>query len=180
MLPILAGILTQLAGNGLSLLSQAIQTKGKEVIEEKLGINIEDAVQSPEGLLKLKELELQHEEMLLEYAQKGAETRLQELQEDNKNTDSARDMNTKIQSSTQASTLAKNAAYILDYIIVGTTFFMIGLMFFQAVPKDNKEFFYMALGSLLTMCGTVINFHRGTSQGSKDMSNFVRKMADLK
>jgi hypothetical protein len=42
------------------------------------------------------------------------------------------------------------------------------------VPPENKELVYMALGSLLTMCGTVLNFHRGSSQGSKDKNDAMK------
>jgi hypothetical protein len=40
--------------------------------------------------------------------------------------------------------------------------------FIKGVPEANKELVYMALGSLITMSGTILNFHRGSSQGSKD------------
>jgi len=58
-------LLSLLASQGLSLLSSAIQAKGKEVIEEKLGIDLDKATQTEEGLLKLKQLELDHEEFLI-------------------------------------------------------------------------------------------------------------------
>jgi len=64
---ILAPILSALASNGLSLLSSAIQAKGKEFIEEKIGMKIpSDASQlTPELLSQLKIREMEHEEELL-------------------------------------------------------------------------------------------------------------------
>jgi hypothetical protein len=68
MIPLLlAPILSSLAANGLGLLSSAIQAKGKEFIEDKLGVKIpNDASQlTPELLSQLKIKEMEHEEELL-------------------------------------------------------------------------------------------------------------------
>jgi hypothetical protein len=113
-----------------------------------------------------------------ELAQMANETKLVEL--DNANTDSARDMNAKVQESTNASWLAKNTAYALDLGIVTATIFLAWFAFMKGVPEANKELVYMALGSLITMCGTVLNFHRGSSQGSKDKASEIQKFKDIK
>jgi hypothetical protein len=113
-----------------------------------------------------------------ELAQMANDTKLVELS--NANTDSARDMNAKVQESTNASWLAKNTAYALDVGIVSATIFLAWFAFIKGVPEQNKELVYMALGSLITMCGTVLNFHRGSSQGSKDKGGEIQKMKDMK
>jgi hypothetical protein len=113
-----------------------------------------------------------------ELAQMANETKLLEL--NNANTDSARDMNAKIQESTSAAWLAKNTAYVLDIGIVSATIFLAWFAFIKGVPDTNKELVYMALGSLITMCGTVLNFHRGSSQGSKDKGNEIQKLKEIK
>ena len=113
-----------------------------------------------------------------ELARMANETKPVEL--DNANTDSARDMNAKIQESPEASWLAKNTAYALDIGIVSATIFLAWFAFIKGVPEQNKELVYMALGSLITMCGTVLNFHRGSSQGSKDKGEENRKLKDMK
>jgi len=111
-------------------------------------------------------------------AQMANDTKLVELT--NANTDSARDMNAKVQESTNASWLAKNTAYALDIGIVTATIFLAWFAFMKGVPEANKELVYMALGSLITMSGTVLNFHRGSSQGSKDKGGEIQKLKDLK
>lgn len=113
-----------------------------------------------------------------ELAKMANETKLVEL--DNANTDSARDMNAKIQESAAASWLAKNTAYALDIGIVAATIFLAWFAFIKGVPDNNKELVYMALGSLITMSGTVLNFHRGSSQGSKDKGADIQKLKDAK
>lgn len=72
MLPILA----TLASNGLSLLAGAIQAKGKEYIESKLGVKIPSEI-TPEIAAKLKELELKHEEFLLSLQVQKAQQELE-------------------------------------------------------------------------------------------------------
>lgn len=113
-----------------------------------------------------------------ELAQMANETKLVELT--NANTDSAREMNAKVQESTNASWLAKNTAYALDLGIVSATIFLAWFAFIKGVPEANKELVYMALGSLITMCGTVLNFHRGSSQGSKDKGLDLQNLKDKK
>lgn len=113
-----------------------------------------------------------------ELAQMANGTKVLELV--NANTDSARDMNAKVQESTNASWLAKNTAYALDIGIVSATIFLAWFAFIKGVPDANKELVYMALGSLITMSGTVLNFHRGSSQGSKDKGGEIQKLKDMK
>ena len=113
-----------------------------------------------------------------ELAKMANDTKLLEL--NNANTDSAREMNAKVQESTNASWLAKNTAYALDIGIVTATIFLAWFAFMKGVPEANKELVYMALGSLITMCGTVLNFHRGSSQGSKDKATEIQAMKDKK
>ena len=96
------------------------------------------------------------------------------------NTDSARDMNAKVQESVNASWLAKNTAYALDIGVVSATIFLAWFAFIKGVPEANKELVYMALGSLITMSGTILNFHRGSSQGSKDKGIDIQKLKDQK
>lgn len=114
MVPIVAALLSQ----GLGLLGNAVMAKGKEVIEEKLGVNIEEAMQSPEGLQKLRQMELDHEEFLMTNALENRKLDLEEKKVELADTANARDSNVKIQESPNASWLAKNAIYIIAFIVV--------------------------------------------------------------
>ena len=68
MLPLLIPILTELASNGLNLLTSAITAKGKDVVEKTLGVSIPDDVEklTPELIAQLKIKEMDHEEVLLQ------------------------------------------------------------------------------------------------------------------
>ena len=79
MIPIVATLLGTLAQNGLGLLSSAIQAKGKEVIEQTLGVKISDNP-GPEEVSKLRQLQYDHEERLLELGIEKARLELEELE----------------------------------------------------------------------------------------------------
>ena len=79
MIPIIASLLGTLAENGLGLLSSAIQAKGKEVVENTLGVKIPDAPTS-EDVAKLRQLQFDHEEKLLALGIEKAKMELAELQ----------------------------------------------------------------------------------------------------
>lgn len=138
---------------------------------------IDKLIPDPEAKAKAQ-LELTKLAQDGELAKMANDIKLAELE--NANTDSARDMNAKVQESTNASWLAKNTAYALDIGIVTATIFLAWFAFMKGVPEANKELVYMALGSLITMCGTVLNFHRGSSQGSKDKASEIQALKDKK
>ena len=78
MISIVASLLGTLAQNGLGLLSSAIQAKGKEVVENALGVKISDNP-SPEEISKLRQLQYDHEERLLELGIEKARVEQEEL-----------------------------------------------------------------------------------------------------
>jgi phenylalanyl-tRNA synthetase alpha subunit len=79
MIPIVASLLGSLAQNGLTLLSSAIQAKGKEVVENTLGVKIPDNP-TPEDVSNLRQLQFEHEERLLELGIEKAKMELAELE----------------------------------------------------------------------------------------------------
>jgi len=78
MIPILGALLGTLAENGLGLLASAIQAKGKEVVEQTLGVKISDNP-NPEEVSKLRQLQFDHEERLLELGIEKARLEQEEL-----------------------------------------------------------------------------------------------------
>ena len=79
MIPIIGMLLSTLAQNGLGLLSSAIQAKGKEVVENTLGVKITDNP-TPEDVEKLRELQFHHEERLIELGIEKAKLEMAEME----------------------------------------------------------------------------------------------------
>jgi hypothetical protein len=78
MIPIVGALLGTLAENGLGLLASAIQAKGKQVVEEKLGVKISDNP-TPAEVANLRQLQYDHEERLLELGIEKARIEQEEL-----------------------------------------------------------------------------------------------------
>jgi hypothetical protein len=78
MIPIVGALLGTLAESGLSLLSSAIQAKGKEVVEKVLDVKIPDNPTSAD-VEKLRQLQYEHEEKLLELGIEKAKLEQEEL-----------------------------------------------------------------------------------------------------
>jgi hypothetical protein len=178
--PLLIPIVSLLMEKGMGLLSKAVEVKGREAVEKIIGTKLPDtaAELTPEVAANLREKEMEHEEELLRLAIEKAKVDLEDKRIDVTNTQGARDMNLGIQQSSNADHIAKVAAYYIDFIIVLATVGMIAIIFFVGVPTENKELAYMALGSLLTMCGTILNFHRGTSSGSKSKDAAIHSVLE--
>jgi hypothetical protein len=110
-------------------------------------------------------------------AEKLAELELEMAKIDAANTADARKMNSEIQNSATASWLAKNIAYVIDVAIIAGALTMTFVVFIIGVPEQNKSMAFTALGSLWTLTGTVVNFHRGSSAGSKAKTEELMKGA---
>jgi len=165
---VLSGLLKNLAPGLATVVAGPLGGMAVKAIAEKLGV--EDTVEAVANAIQADP----------QAAQKLAEIDIKQFELHNANTDSARKMNAEIQESANASWLAKNTAYALDIGIVSATIFLAWFAFMKGVPDANKELVYMALGSLITMSGTILNFHRGSSQGSKDKGADIQKLKDAK
>ena len=165
---VLSGLLKNLAPGLATVVAGPLGGMAVKAIAEKLGV--EDTVEAVASAIQADP----------QAAQKLAEIDTKQFELHNANTDSARKMNAEIQESANAAWLAKNVAYIIDLVILGGALFMTFIVFFKNVPEANKAMAFTALGSLWTLVGTVVNFHRGSSQGSKDKGSEIQKLKDTK
>jgi hypothetical protein len=183
-IPIITGLLQA----GLTTLANAFIKKGvQEVeafVEEKTGIKLDSTSNQPldpQTVAKLKTLELEHKETLLQMAldekeldydhtERMHEIYLQDL-------DSARNMNSDIQTSQHASKLAKWTPYILDIMIIVMLFVLAAALFFvEDMSSDKKELLLYVLGLFSGLATQVISFHRGSSAGSKEKAEQLRAL----
>lgn len=157
-----------LASIGIPFITDMISKYGEKAVtagvEKVTGVDLTKKELTPQDKQAIIDAEIQlkrldFEELKLQY-------------EDVKR---ASNMNIAIQDSENASTLAKNAAYIIDFMIVGATILLGAALFAFNIPTDNKELAYMMFGGMMTYCGTVINFHRSSSAGSKQKAEDMAK-----
>lgn len=150
----------------------------KKGIKSVLGIDLDEKELTPEDKQKL--LDSQVEIMKIDFEKLKEDNRAKEFAtiQDNQNTSNARDNNARIQESSNASNLAKNTPYILDFFIVISTFALGLLLFLTPIPEQNKDILNILFGTLLGLSVTVVNYHRGSSTGSASKSEIINKLKD--
>lgn len=168
MIPIAVAALLE---QGLSLLGNAVLAKGKDVVEKELGVKLPDGEKpiDPETAVKLKELEIKHEEWLLDAAVRQAEVELKHDAQAYADTANARGMQISAQESANASWLQKNIVPLLALVVVIGG----GMMLYWA----DEQSLQMALVGIITL---VLGFYFGTSASSQQHSADFAKLTFTK
>jgi hypothetical protein len=151
-LPLLAPLLATLASNGLGMVADAVTKKGKEFVEEKLGIDLTQDP-TPETVANWKLAAQQHEKELLQMAYG----------------DTANARNMQVEALRQDDVFAKRFIYVFAtfWSIFAASY--IGFITFGHIPEDNQRFADTILGFLLgTVVATILQFFFGSSMGSKE------------
>jgi len=155
--PLFAGVLAELAKNGLGVLAKAIEAKGKEVVEEKLGVKIPDdpAKLSPELLQQLQIKQMEHEEFLVDAALEETKAFLEDRKDAR-----ARDV--------EFIKAGKNNVRgdFLAYGAIGSLFVTILLLFLVKVPAESRDILLIVLGGLIVIVKDVYGFEFGSSKDS--------------
>jgi hypothetical protein len=151
-LPLLAPLLATLASNGLGMVADAVTKKGKEFVEEKLGIDLTQDP-TPDTVANWKLAAQQHERELLQMAYG----------------DTANARNMQVEALRQDDLFAKRFIYVFAtfWSIFAASY--IGFITFGTIPEDNQRFADTILGFLLgTVVATILQFFFGSSMGSKE------------
>lgn len=172
MIPLLlAPLLAKLAEEGLSTLGNAILAKGKEVVEDKLGVKIPDdpAKLTPELLQQLQIRQMEHEEFLLANALDQKKVELEAFKAEVDDRSSARDREAKVNESEHASWLTKNLTSILALIVV------LGGGLIISFSNDNDVKY-----GVFTLMGMTLSYYFGTSMGSTKAQQLMRDQLSKK
>lgn len=157
MLDFLKGLFDKSGSNIIDSVTNAVDTF-VTTKEEKEKLKIELLKIQQDYSIKSEELVQSAEKMYLE------------------DTANAREHDVKIQESSNASFLSKNVAYWIDLGVIVGFFIMLAMILFKTVPEANKELFYTGFGILGTLATTILNFHRGTSHGSKEKQEMIKHL----
>jgi hypothetical protein len=162
MIPVVAALINA----GLGILGNAVATKGKDFIEDKLNVNIDNLLGSEEGKIRLAQLENQHEETLQKYAIERRGQELEEIKLEHSNTADARAL--------QAAALAQEDKFskrFVYYLASGwsiSSVLYIGLITFMDIPLANIRFVDTILGFILgTVIASVLNYFFGSTKNSQ-------------
>jgi hypothetical protein len=170
-------IVTTLLGKGLNLVANAVMAKGKDWVENKLGVELKPDMTS-EDYAKLQIATMQHEEELLKLKLEDNKLNLQELEMRLKDTDSARNRETQIATSEKAPLLNKIVTPVLALGVTALTFILFGILLFDNSPVEpsRKDILVYVLGALTAISTQVISYYFGSSVGSKDKSAQLDKV----
>jgi hypothetical protein len=163
MIPIVASLLSY----GLSILGNAVLAKGKEAVQEKLGVNIDDMMGTENGRIELAKLQAQNEQVLLSMAIQQREQDLRQEAMGYADTASARDMNTRVNESVSASPLSKNIVPILALLIV-----LAGLAILVWSPYPDVR---TAIVGIMML---PLSFFFGTTAGSARKDATIAKLTE--
>jgi len=172
----LAAILTPLLGNGLNLVANAVMAKGKDYVEQKLGVKLKPDM-SPEDLAKIQIAQMEHEEELLKLRLEEDRLDLAELQMLLKDTNDARQREVQIANSDKAPLLNKIVTPVLALSILLLTFVLFGVVMFNDTPVEasRKDILIYILGVLSAIASQIVSYYFGSSQGSKDKSDALKE-----
>lgn len=172
LLPILGPLLQ----NGLGLVANAVVAKGKQYVEQKLGVELKPDM-SPEDMAKVQIAAMEHEEELMRLRLEADKLDLAELELRLKDVDSARDRETAIATSKDAPLLNKVITPILALGIVTLTFVLFAIVMFDDTPVDasRKDILIYVLGVLSAIATQIVSYYFGSSQGSKEKSDQLRE-----
>ena len=169
MIPIVASIVSMLAGKGLDLISSAIDggaDKAVEFIESKTGIKMDGSELSDEQVARLRELEINSKLELERLA-------LENKKEDNRASEAivnaqvgeyANSRNLQIEALKQDDKFSKRFIYYFAiFWSVFAVVYLTGITFIE-IPKENVRFADTTVGFLLgTIVATLIGFFYGNS-----------------
>jgi hypothetical protein len=149
--------------------------KGSDLVKnltEAVDTFVDTKGEKAERDLKIQEMVQNYNLELLKEANASDKMHLEDTQ-------NARDNNTKIQESDKSSCLAKYFAYLMDgflTLLFGTVTVILFLKLFKVADIEVDMVSLMALhGTVTAVFMTVVNFHRGTSIGSKVNGDALRK-----
>ena len=170
MAPIIAALLQQ----GFSILGGALLSRGKDVVEEKLGIDIDKALGTEEGRIKLKQLEMEHEQWLVEADIRRNEQELQGFKIEVEDRGSARARDAEFIKAGMHNSRA-DAMFILALIVI------CGLVYIvwkdQSVNEYVKGIFTLVLGRFLGYLDNIYNFEFGTTRNSRTKDVTIEQLS---
>lgn len=173
MIPIVGALL----GQGLNLVANAVMAKGKDWVENKLGVQLKPDMTS-EDYAKLKIAEMQHEEELLKLKLEDNKLDLQELDMRMKDTADARKRETEIATSEKAPLINKIVTPVLALFVTALTFILFAVLMFDSSPVEpsRKDILVYVLGALTAISTQVISYYFGSSIGSKNKSDQLERI----
>ena len=112
----------------------------------------------------------------LELAKQAQDGKLREIEAQFKDMDSARQREMAIATSESAPLLNKIVTPILALGTVGLSFALFGVLIFTEITENSKDILIYVLGAVNSASTMVLAYYFGSSVGSKDKSEELKKV----
>lgn len=167
MIPALIAPLLQ---QGLSLLSNAVLAKGKDWVEDKIGVKLDEPM-TPEQVAKLKQAEMEHEEELMRLKIEDNKLDLEAYKTEVEDHKSARDRELKINESANASWLSKNTGSLLALGFTCIFLAMGYLSVFDVGVSYREAPFNSVFNTMSQIIMLIVGYYWGSSKDLKNVSS---------
>jgi len=163
MLPIVAGIVSNLIQNGMHKVADQVIEKGVDAVQEKLGMELKpEGEATPEYNAKLQEEANRHAEFMAELDEKSTQRATDMQIEDMKSTDP----------------IIRRHVYLYGWFITIVSFLYFFMVSFMPIENKNRDFINIILGFLIgTAINSLIRFWYGSSNKSQEDTD--KKMKEI-
>lgn len=166
-------IIQELMSKGLTTLAGAVANKGKEFVEEKLGVKLEEQI-TPERALQLKQIELDREDELQRWALENRKLDLEEFKEEVKDKGSARMRD-------QALMAIGRHNWRADLMFLLAVLMIAGLVWLiwkdPSINEYVKGIFTLVLGRFLGYLDNIYNFEFGTTRNNRTKDATIEQLS---
>ncbi len=173
---LLAPLIAKLAEQGLGMLGDAILAKGKEVVEEKIGVKIPDdpAKLTPELLQQLQIRSMEHEEFLVDAAIRQRDQDIREFGIQVDDTKDARARDTAMLAAGYRNSRANTMLAAAGLMVVVVTFIVI---WESNLNEYAKGILTLVLGRALGYVDQGFNFEFGTTRSSGKKDDIIHTLS---
>lgn len=166
-------LIAPLLAQGLSLLGNAVLAKGKDWVEEKTGVKIDQPLSS-DDVLKLKQYEMDHEEELMRLRIEESKVDLETFKEEVKDRESARERDSMFvrmgRHNWRADIMVALAALAVAWLV-----WMVWKQ--PDLNEYVKGIVTLVLGRFLGYLDNIYSFEFGTTRGSKDKDETIKQLS---
>ena len=173
---LLAPLLAKLAEEGLGMLGNAILSKGKEVVEEKIGIKIPDdpAKLTPELLQELQVMTMKHEEFMVDAGIRQRDQEIKEYAIQVDDTKDARGRDVEMMKAGYRNSRANAMLSFAGLMVVAITFIVI---WESNLNEYAKGILTLVLGRCLGYVDQGFNFEFGTTRSSGKKDDIIQSLS---
>ncbi len=169
----MAPLIAALVKFGFSTIAGAVASKGKEYVQEKLGVNLDDALGTEQGRIQLKSMEMQHQEFLVNAAQASEVRDLEYFKQEVVDRSAARLRDSEF----IKQGLQNWRAHVMFAIAVAVVCWLVWLVWKTPdLPEYTKGIFTLLLGRFTGYLDNIYNFEFGTTRSSRQKDNTIERL----